>query len=112
MNARDPLVSADGAEVLECSIVFLAQDDGRLVLLDGDLLVPDSLHSVHNQVGDDAVNHIYQVLFIWQGIVNEVGKVHFDLAPISSRLSTQPDALGIEFGPTREMLHPLHISLL
>jgi len=35
-----------------------------------------------------------------------------DLVPISSCFSTEPDALGIEFGPTREMLHPLHISLL
>ncbi len=35
-----------------------------------------------------------------------------DLVPISSCFSTEPDALGIEFGPTREMLYPLHISLL
>ena len=35
-----------------------------------------------------------------------------DLVPISSCFSTEPDALGIEFGPTREMLHPLYIGLL
>jgi len=35
-----------------------------------------------------------------------------DLVPISSCFSTEPDALGIEFGPTREMFHPLYIGLL
>ena len=58
MNPRDPLVSADRCEVLQCLVVLVHHNDRALLLLYSNLLFAQRLYRIDDTIGDYCVEHI------------------------------------------------------
>jgi len=112
MNPRNPLVSADRCEVLQCLVVLVHHDDRALLLLYSNLLFAQRLNCIDNTVRNDCVQNIYKVHLVREGAFTELREVLLYLRPLPSILATVPDPLRTEFLPVGQVFDPSDFGLI
>ncbi len=86
------MIGGNRCKGLKGLIKLVGHDNGRLVCFNGDPLLAYGFDGIDDTIGDDCVEDVYHVLFIWQAVVVRIWKVVLYLCPLPSVLAAIPDA--------------------
>ena len=106
------MIGSNCRKGLKGLIKLVGHDNGRLACFNGDPLLAYGFDCIDDTIGDDCVEDVYHVLFIWQAVVVGIRKVVLDLCPLPSVLAAIPDAFRRKLLPIGQLLHPPDFRLL
>ena len=75
VDTRDPLVGSDSGKLLQGFKILVDHYYRGLLLFYGNLLPLKCLNGIHNTIGDNRVENIYQILFVWQTVTVTIGEI-------------------------------------
>ena len=86
------MIGGNRCKGLKGLIKLVGNYNGRLVCFNSDPLLAYGFDGIDDTIGDDCVQDVNHVLFIWQAVVVGIRKVVLDLCPLPSVLAAIPDS--------------------